>query len=52
MGRQIIKETIEWSTGKPLLFWWEDYKTEKDSLYDGKLKQYKTYQEFITKELK
>lgn len=52
MGRQIIKETIEWSTGKSLLFWWEDYKTEKDSLYDGKLKQYKTYQEFITKELK
>ena len=38
MGRQIIKETINWATSKPLTHWWEDYEEDKDKIYEGKLK--------------
>ena len=37
MGRQIIKETINWATGKPLTHWWEDYEEDKDAKYEGTL---------------
>jgi DNA polymerase elongation subunit (family B) len=34
IARQIIKRTIEWSTGKELKHWWEDYDEEKDEKYE------------------
>lgn len=37
MGRQIIRETMKWATGKDIDYWWEDYDFEKDKRYEGKL---------------
>jgi len=47
MGRQIIKDTIKWATGKPLSCWWKDYEDEKDKLYEGGLRRYESYTEFV-----
>lgn len=46
MGRQIIKESLKWATGKHINHWWNDYENSKDELYDGELFMKDTYEEY------
>lgn len=46
MGRQVIKETIKWATGKNVTDWTEYDKIEQDSIYDNELFSCTTYADF------
>jgi len=46
MGRQVIKETIKWATGKEVTEWTEYDKLEQDKLYDKELFSCTTYEDF------
>lgn len=47
VGRQIIKLSLEWATGKDITYWWQDYALDKDKKYNVVLSKYKTYEDFI-----
>lgn len=46
IGRQVMKKSLIWATGKGIENWFDKYNAENDLLYDGELEICTSYEEF------